>query len=80
MWAAGTRHNRKKKIKLKKKKEKAFFFFSVYLAFDKQNDCHSNMCMLLDKYLCKSHRLKGLISLYWFKNKSVHLIVYSSFF
>lgn len=62
------------------KRKRLFFFFRVYLAFDKQNDCHSSMCMLLDKYLCKSHRLKGSISPYWFKNKSVHLIVCSCFF
>lgn len=38
------------------------------------------MCMLLDKYQFKSHRLKGSISPYWLKNKSVHLIVCSCFF
>lgn len=32
------------------------FFFEVYLVFDKQNDCHSNMCILLNKYLLKYHR------------------------
>ena len=43
-----------------------FFLFEVYLTFDKQNDCHSNMCILLNKYLCKYHKRKGVISLCWF--------------
>lgn len=64
----------------KKKKDIFFFFFRVYLAFDKQNDFHSKMCILLNKYLCKYHRHRSVISLHWFKNKPVHLIVYSFFF
>lgn len=49
-----------------KKTFQGFFFLVVYLTFDKQIDCHSNMCILLNKYLCKYHRRKGVISLCWF--------------